>query len=233
MKKLLLHAIISSILFFQCQGNLKSREDFLNTDISFEDVQNYYDGFIKYTQNQVDLLKTLRKAKKFSWFPGASSFLGWIIKKEADKRGYNKASQRLLTIAELILDKQWQNRINKVLRNCSDEYLAYLNQVHKQIRDIAKNRQLSGEKKLNAMLEVLHENHVNKLQERQGFNDTRKMQLIENNITEKNGQYIFYNHLVAYKEEHGDYSPLTILNLLIPYMYYEQRLIYENGVRWN
>jgi len=227
MKKLLLQTITFSLLFFLCEGREQTPQEFRNTEITPEYVDEYYQRFTKHTEELYNQMNSpaaniARKAGEFFslLFLDKTMPKEDVIQKLAFLKGYDEFSRRLLGIGRLVLDDQWRQKINNVKNNCSFEHITYLNDAKKFVLNAINEEDYGTNKALNQAMKQLHIFYVDSIQKEEGFDNNYAIYLKENLKQNNNGLYPMHAHLEQYANDHnGEVHPLGVWNMFLAYLF--------------
>jgi hypothetical protein len=206
MKKQIIILSVFSILQFQlAASDNERREEFIRSYITQEYINRHYNDFVKHTEGQERLMRRFSPRSKM-----IATFAGFWF-------GYDEFSQRLLGIGELILDKNWRERLER-LRSCSEEDITYLNDVKNYALE-NMTAKYNTKDALNQSMHCIHEYHIDTLQKRYNLNDEYVVFLKENS-KKINDDYPMYHYLSEYKEENnGELPPTIIADMILAYLF--------------
>jgi hypothetical protein len=209
MKKYFLLFCIFSIIQFHLDASDYRRDNLMDidTDITKTDIDNYYNGFLDHTGKQAKLLK------QYSWLGDR------IMSYASTWYGYDSDSRRLIALGDLVLDKNWKDRVDTVLLDCNDDDLLYVNGTKNHVLQSINKKKYGTKDALNQAISLIHECHVNELQKREFLNEDMAA-LLRKNDEKIDGHYPIYNYINQYKNEHGDELPRTVvLNMFLTYLF--------------
>jgi hypothetical protein len=186
-----------------------------------KDYQEFKD-YLKKLSREIKLLQTAQGV--LSYVPFGSRMLDNKVKKEAEKRGYDEFSQRLIPIGELFFTGEWNSHVKNAFLKPPENYIFYLNTCRNKIKEKFDLERENDGRALNRSIKIMHKIHIDQLVQENKLE--QKKYFYKNNL-EDNGKCAFYNFLIRYKEEHGELPVYVLLNMYMSFWFAKNGLITE------